>query len=148
MDFDDSYQSWQKDFPIEEAYKDAHGHVITFKITARETPAGFLIQAEESAKSKKKRFGYTFTKFSPINPYLALGYIRDKIRKRLSTKFIEYSEKEPQLTHDRLVGIIDYSNEDGEVVLQVDGNKITMNDLYRILSGYEGFEILLDITEQ
>lgn len=147
MNLDDFSQAWQKDFPIEESYKAADGRIITFEITAGETPTGFFIQAEETEKSKKSRLGYTFTKFSPMNPYLALGEIRDKIRERLSTKYIEYPEQFPELTHDKLVGVID-SAEDEEVVLQVDGNKITMEDLQRILSGYEGFEITIGIKQQ
>jgi len=148
MDHNDSIQIWEKDFPIEESYKAADGRTITFKITAGETPAGFFVQAEEAGKSRKSRLGYTFTKFSPVNPYLALGEIRDAIRERLATKYIDYTEQLPELTHNKLVGIIDYSTDDEEVVLQVDGNKITMADLQRILSGYEGFEITIKIKEQ
>lgn len=148
MEHNDSIQIWEKDFPIKESYKAADGRTITFEITAGETPAGFFVQAEETEKSRKNRLGYTFTKFSPVNPYLALGEIRDTIRGRLSTKYIDYTEQLPELTHDKLVGIIDYSTDDEEVVLQVDGNKITMADLQRILSGYEGFEIMIEIKGQ
>ncbi|MBA2882978.1 hypothetical protein HNR65_003334 [Desulfosalsimonas propionicica] len=150
MNLNDSGQTeiWEKDFPMEESYKAADGRIITFKITAEETPAGFFIQAEETKKSRKNRLGYTFTKFSPVNPYLALGEIRDTIRERLATKYIDHTDKLPELTHDKLVGIIDYSTDDEEVVLQVDGNKITMADLQRILSGHEGFEIKIEIKEQ
>jgi len=148
MDLNDSGQIWEKDFPIEEAYKAADGRTITFKITAGETPAGFFVQAEETKKSKKNRLGYTFTKFNPVNPYIALGEIRDKIRERLATKYIDFIEKLPELTHDKLVGMIDYSTEDEEVVLQVDGDKITMEDLQRIFSAHEGFEITIEIKEQ
>ena len=147
MDFDDFDQEWQKDFPLEESYKAADGRTITFKITVGETPAGFLVEAEETKKSKKKRLGYSFTKFSPISPYLALGEIRDKIRERLATKYIDYTDQLPELTHDKLAGRIDYSTDDEELVLQVDGNKITMADLQQILSAYEGFEITIEIKE-
>ena len=143
-----SIQAWQKDFPIEESYKAAAGRTITFKITAGETPTGFLVQAKETKKSRKNRLGYTFTKFSPVSPCLALGEIRDKIRERLATKYVDYTEQLPELTHDKLVGMIDFSTDDEEVVLQVDGNKITMEDLQRILSAYEGFELSIEIKEQ
>ncbi len=148
MNLDDFNQAWQKDFPMEESYKAADGRTITFELTAGETPAGFFVQAEETNKSKKNRLGYTFTKFNPVNPYIALGEIRDKIRERLATKYIDYTEQAPELTHDKLVGMIDHSTEDEEVVLQVDGDKITMADLQRILSAHEGFEITIEIKEQ
>jgi len=147
MDFDDFNQEWEKDFPIEESYKSADGRTITFKITASQAPTGFLVEAEETKKSKKKRMGYSFTKFSPASPYLALGEIRSTIRERLATKYIDYIDQLPELTHDKLVGRIDYSTADEEVVLQVDGNKLTMLDLQRILSAYEGFEITIEIKE-
>ncbi len=140
--------TWRKDFPITETHLAADGREIQFLITADESPTGFVIQAEETKASRGNRFGFTFRTFSPVSPYLALGDVRDKIRRRLATKYMERKGERPGLTHDELVGVIDYSQEEDEIVLQVDGEKITMDELRQIFSTYEGFEIALTIHEQ
>ena len=50
--------------------------------------------------------------------------------------------------HDRLVGRIDYSSRENEISIEVDGRRITMDQLKNVLSAYEGFELFLEIKEQ
>ena len=140
-------ESWRDDFPMEESYTSASGQKITFRIGADESPMGFRAFAEETEESRGDRSGYRFTVFSPIDPYLALGEIRGLIRSRLATRYVDRSDGYASLTHDELVGVIDYSEDDGGIVLQVDGEKVTMGDLGQILSAYEGREIRISIRE-
>jgi len=113
-----------------------------------ELPIGYSVSAEETKKSRGKRCGYHFRVFSNSDPYDALGIIRQKIRKNIATKYIDDSEDTLALTHDRLVGRIDYSSEENEISIEVDGRRITMDQLKDILSAYEGFELFLEIKEQ
>ena len=108
---------------------------------------GFRVFAEETEKSRGRRLGYRFTVFSPINPYLALGEIRQLIRLRLATRYVDRSDGYVSLTHDELVGVIDYSAGEDRIQLQVDGESVTMTDLSEILSAYEGREIHISIRE-
>lgn len=49
---------------------------------------------------------------------------------------------------DRLVGRIDYSSKENEISIEVDGSRITMDQLKNISSAYEGFELFLEIKDQ
>ena len=141
-------QDWKKDFPLKDSYRRADGKTIEFEITADETPTGYRLIAEETEKSKGKRFGYRFSAFSRHLPYDALGYVRTKIRKNLSTKYLDVEDGTLSLTHDKLVGRIDYSEQDDRIVIESDGRKITSEEFWKILSSYEGFEIKIKIKEQ
>jgi len=65
-----------------------------------------------------KRCGYRFRVFSTNSPYEALGMIRQKIRKTLATKYIDDSEDVFALTHERLVGRIDFSAEENLITFR------------------------------
>jgi hypothetical protein len=130
---------------IVETYCAADGRPVQFLITTRKFPSGFLLEAEETPDSRGTRFGYRFSAFSTINPWRALGPLRDKIRRNLAIKYLDTSEPFALPTHDELVGRIDYSSEDEEVVLEIDGRKVTKDEFWRIVSTYEGFEIELKL---
>ena len=51
------------------------------------------------------------------------------------------------LNHDKLVGRIDYSTEDNDIVIEADGIKISFLDFWNILQTYEGFEFEFKIKE-
>ena len=105
--------SWQDDFPIEESHTSASGQEITFRIDMDESPTGYRATAQETDRSRGCRMGFRLSVFSPINPYLALGEFRRLIRTRLATRSVERSDGFVGLTHDCLVGVIDYAEEDG-----------------------------------
>ena len=138
----------EKDFPFKESYRNAEGKNIEFNITFEELPIGYSVMADETKKSKGKRIGYSFRCFSSISPYQALGKIRDKIRKNLSTKYIDDSAFDIALTHDELVGRITSSDAEYQIVIETDGKEIDQDRFWKILSAYEGFEIELVIKEQ
>ena len=133
--------------PIEESHTSASGQEITFRIDMDESPTGYRATAQETDRSRGRRMGYRLSVFSPINPYLALGELRRLIRTRLATRYVERSDGFVGLTHDCLVGVIDYAEEYGGIVLQVDGDKMTMGDLRQVLSAYEGREISIHIRD-
>ena len=136
----------QKDFPLIDSYTAANGSKIEFSITAQELPIGFVVTAEETEKSRGNRCGYHFTMFATTLS-VALGLIRKKIRNNLAVKYLDDSEPVIGLTHDKFVGRIEYSSEDNEIFLEVDGRKLSMEELKDILSAYEGHEVFLEIKE-
>jgi hypothetical protein len=140
---------WTDDFPMTETYPSALGRDVEFYITAKDLTTGFLIEATETEKSRGKRFGFTLSCFSRVDPYEALGNLRRKIRKRLATRYLATHEAASAwLSHDELVGIIDYDIDSDEIIIQVDGEALTMDQLATILKGHEGFEVRLQIVEQ
>lgn len=136
----------KKEFPITEGYRNAAGKTIEFSINVEDLSSGCTATAIETDKSKGKRIGYHFHVWSnTINE--ALSKIRGKIRKNLSTKYLDENDGRIELTHDELVGRITSSNA-GDIVLEVDGKRIDAEKFWQILSAYEGFEISIAIKEQ
>ena len=135
-----------ENFPMIESYRNAAGKTIEFSINAEDLQTGYTATAIETDKSKGKRVGYNFHVYSStLNK--ALWRIRAKIKKNLSTKYLDETDGRIELTHDELVGRIT-SSDAGETVLEVDGKEIDAKKFWQILSAYEGFEISLVIKEQ
>lgn len=128
-------------FPFEEAFVDYSGHDRRFRISMRKMIAeDFYLEAEEISPTQ----GYSFEVYSAVYsaPAVgsALGKLRNKIRKGLSTRYL-YSDSEhtKNLMHDELSGRI--SNHG----IIVDGALLLFKDLERILITHEGFQISIVI---
>jgi hypothetical protein len=133
-------------FPMTESYRNAAGKTIEFSINVEDLVSGFTATAMETDKSKGKRIGYHFHVWSTtLNE--ALYKIRGKIRKNLSIKYLDEADGQTVLTHDELVGRITTSDE-SETVLEVDGRKVDVEEFWKLLSTYEGYEVSLVIKEQ
>ncbi len=127
-------------FPRFEEYKDFTGKTINFKIDCHEVGLGFTVIAIED----KEEASYRFESYSPNNPFEALGNVRDKIRAGLSTRYLD---DDVYPTHGKLKGYITCdSNRDGHGIV-IDGTFLDINKIERILSAYEGFEILIEIKD-
>jgi len=122
-------------FPTTDDYVDYAGQTRKFKITLHELPLGYAVHAVEDVD------GYEFRAFSPANPFLALGDLRKKIPKLLSTRHLVKKDERLSVTHDRLRGQITY----GGVV--VDGLFLTFEQLAEIVQKYEGFQFDLKIVD-
>ena len=125
----------------------ALGKTIELEIVLQSLPNGYHVIASETQKSKGKRYGYSFRSYSSDSPHIALWNLRKKIRNTLSVKYIDDSDEFISLTHDVLVGYIDHSHQDDDLVIVSDGKKILMDDFEQILATYEGFEIEIKIKE-
>lgn len=143
----EALEDWQSEFPIEDTYTKADGRTVEFSISAAETPTGFSLEARETAESRGERLGYMFRAFSPTSPWVALGELRQKLRRHLSTRYVRRDHMGLHLTHDRLEAVVDYSEDEGGVVLQVDGDALRIDELWTILSAHEGFEVTLEIKD-
>jgi hypothetical protein len=115
-----------------------------FSLECHEVPTGWAVIAIEVTDND---FGYQFNAFSPSNPYLALGQIRAKIRAGLATRYLSAVGREPTLSHDVLRGHITWDRATDGPVLVVDGRPLSMDDLERILSSHEGWQVELRIVD-
>ena len=79
--------------------------------------------------------------FSTVDPFHALGDLRWRIRKMLSTRHLIKQDGRQSLTHDRLRGRIS----SGGVV--VDGIFLTFEQLAELVQTYEGFQFDLKIVD-
>ncbi|HOU97184.1 MAG TPA: hypothetical protein PLN06_11290 [Bacteroidales bacterium] len=122
------------DFPDREHFLDFSGKKREFEYLVHENDLGYLIRAKET-----KDIGYEFHAFSENNPYHALGEIRQKIRKRLSTRYLQKEGGKYHLYHDEAKGHISY----GGVV--IDGIFIPFEHLNEMIQTYEGFHIEIKI---
>lgn len=136
---------WKKNFPVADSFKNTAGQRIEFDISVYQTTSGYTVVADETDESKCDRFGYHFESFATDSPLTALWHLRGKIQKELSIKYLDDHEGNLSLTHDEIEGRIRYSKEDDSIVIETDGDKITMEDFWRMLTSYEGFEINLKI---
>lgn len=122
------------DFPKKDRFYDFEGKEREFGYLIHETGTGFSVMAKET-----KEIGYVFHAFSETNPFNALGELRQKIRKRLSTRHLQKEESGYQLCHDEAKGQIGY----GGVI--IDGVFISFEQLNEIIQTYEGFYIEIKI---
>ncbi|HOD79615.1 MAG TPA: hypothetical protein PK155_07390 [Bacteroidales bacterium] len=136
---------WEQEFPVVDSFRNAAGQRIDFNISVIQTPSGYTVKAEETEESKCDRFGYQFESFATDSPFTALWDLRGKIKKELSIKYVDDHGEHLSLTHDEIEGRICYSKEDDSIVIETDGDKITMKEFWSIISSYEGFEISLKI---
>jgi len=128
-------------FPTSESFPDFTGKRREFVIELEVQSRGYFLRAQEKRRSGEEG-GYTFAAYSPVDPFFALGLLRDKIRKGLATRYllvVEHGRRTP--SHDRLKGHIGY----GGVV--VDGEFIAFEELCSILDTYEGFQFSLTIVD-
>lgn len=132
------------DIPEREAFVDCSGQQRVFSLKCLEVATGWLVTATEITDND---FGYRFQAFSPLNPYIALGETRVKIRAGLATRYLSAAERDPTLSHDILRGHIDRDQTTDSPVLVVDGRPLSMLDLERILSSYEGWRVDLRIID-
>lgn len=127
-------------FPAVESFPDFNGNRREFVIDLHVQASGYFLRAREK-RPYEDEGGYEFAAYSPSDPFFALGVLRDKIRKRLATRYLFAEKGDLSLSHDRLKGHID----SGGVV--VDGEFFSFDDFCSILQTYEGFQFSLVIAD-
>jgi len=118
------------DFPKKNYFVDFEGKEREFEYLISETSIGYLVRARET-----KELGYEFEAFSETNPFNALGELRQKIRKRLSTRYLQKEKDGLCFYHDEAKGQIGY----GGVI--IDGIFVPFDRLNSMIQTYEGFLI-------
>jgi len=129
----------QNDFPAKVEFVDFAGNTRTFNLEQYPVPGGgYGVAAIEDVEGDE---GYQFRAFSVVDPFHALGDLRQRIRKLLSTRHLIERDGRLSFTHDRLRGHISY----GGVV--VDGIFLTFEQLAELVQTYEGFQFDLKIVD-
>ena len=124
------------DFPKEDKFIDYEGKERYFTYQVHKTAIGCTVHAVEKVEN-----GYEFTSYSSTDPFNILGELRDKIKTRLSTKYLQEKNGKFSFSHDQAIGHISY----GGVV--IDGKFIPFDELSNMIQTYEGFTFNLKITE-
>lgn len=133
---------WHADFPLREDVEDFSGKARTFLIDCHETALGFTVRAQEQCVEN----GYEFAAYSETSPYSALGRVRQKMYRELATRHITGAPGGYRMLHDSLSGRIT-SDDDGGVLLVVDGVPLSLEEIGSILVSREGWSFELQITD-
>ena len=123
--------------------EDFAGNLRHFEVTCHYNGLGYSVRAVEKDCEYN---GYEFAAYSETSPYNALGRVRDKMYKGLATRHLKGSQGDFTMTHDTLRGHIGWTEERG-VVLIVDGQVVTMENLADIFRGHEGWAVKVKITD-
>jgi hypothetical protein len=108
---------------------------------------GFAISATE--EGTEDHDGYYFREFDPNCPFLALGRLRGRIQRALSTRYLEERAPGDFLPlHDTLRGRISYSSEEDEVAFVIDGKSLKLSQFTKMVQMYEGWQFRLDFLEE
>lgn len=114
-----------------------------FVITCHESRFGFTVRASEEGAD---HFGFQFAAFSETCPYSALGDVRKKAHRSMATRHITGRRGNCNMLHDEVRGRIT-ADDDGNVVLVVDGIPLSIGDLESLLGTHEGWEFRLKIVD-
>ncbi len=129
--------SLEKDFPKEETFTDCRGTEREFVIDASRVGSRYFVKARER---NDRPNGYEFAA-SSTDPYAALGQLRSKIRKGLSSRYLIFELGKRSLSHDEVKGHVGF----GGVV--VDGEFMSFKEFIEMLQTYEGWQFSLKIAD-
>lgn len=132
------------DFPITETFRDFQGSERAFEITMREAALGYCVEARETNVED----GYCFTAFDANSPYLALGELRRRMYRALSTRHLEERGDQYIPAHDILRGRITWDGESRSVAFVVDGILLPLEEFARVVSTFEGFQFRLQFFDR
>lgn len=131
----------QLHFPYKEVMEDFAGRKRTFVINVYTPPIGGYQMVAEEVVEDSSDDGYVFETYSESSLTLAYGKLKGKMKKGLSTRYLEKSMGTYFPRHDEMAGTITY----GGVV--VDGIFLDFEDVSKILEAHEGFQFKLSIVE-
>lgn len=124
--------------PRRETFVDCGGVTREFVIDfARADDRRFLTAVEVADHEGR----YEFAAMSETDPYLALGKLRQTIRRELSTRYLLPGDGRLNLAHDELKGRIAYGG------VAVDGRFVSFHDLLELIQTHEGFHFSLRIVD-
>lgn len=124
-------------FPMVESFLDYSGAKRSFTISIIGVCGGMVLSAKEITEPPD---GYEFDVFTTNDPWGALGTLRSKIRKGISTRYLHEDRRGISLAHNTIYGRISTG-------LLVDGKLRTYDDIINLLSIYQGHNIKIRITD-
>ncbi len=134
----------EDDFPLSEKIEDCARKERHFTIRLRDVQLGYLLEAEEEGT---EGLGYLFSAFDSTSPYLALGALRDKMRRVMGTRHLTTGAGGATVFGDTLRGRITATEETDGPIFVVDGVPLSLDTLGRIVETHEGFEFVLRFVD-
>ena len=125
-------------FPLLETFTDCYGRSRQFTIALRTTPGGYFLTGKEADKPQG---GYEFGAYAEADPYIALGRLRDKIRKGLSTRYLIVENGRRLPSHNVLKGHVGYGG------FVVDGEFVPFEEFVTMLQTFEGHQFSLQLAD-
>lgn len=135
-----------KDFPEYEDFQDYLGNKVRFKYVPLDAGNIFSLNAFEINNKDVQRIFNSYDKHDLLN---CLIKIRETIKMELNIRYFqeEPGDKFSDMNFDYFRGNLDSTPNDG-TCLVVDGKKMDMHDLERVLDVYQGFRVELRIIEE
>jgi hypothetical protein len=135
------------DFPEFDVFQDYKGKEVRFIYNLFDAGNIFSLRAREDTKNDYAR---EFTAYDSKNPFNALLKMRNKIKEELNKRYFteERGKLFEEMNFDYFRGNITYDSQNSEACLIIDGKKMSMCDLERIIASHEGFQIEIRITEE
>jgi hypothetical protein len=125
-------------FPRSETFTDCCGRNRQFTIELRTTPGGHFLTAKEAGKPPG---GYEFGAYAEADPYIALGRLRDKIRKGLSTRYLIIQNGRRLPSHNVLKGHVGYGG------FVIDGEFVPFDEFVAMVQAFEGHQFSLQLAD-
>jgi len=135
------------DFPEFDTFQDYRGKEIKFRYTLFDAGHVFSLRAREESK---KDYPREFTAYDSKSPINALLKMRNKISEELNKRYFIEKRGEPftEMNFNYFRGNITCDSENDEACLVIDGKKMSMHALERIIATHEGSQIEIKITEE
>jgi hypothetical protein len=134
----DAIKEAHSSFPLRETFMDCCGNEREFIIDFSRSDDQRFLRAVEAISGEGR---YEFGAMSESDPYLALGRLRQTIRRELSTRYLQAAGGRLALSHDALKGRIAYGG------VAVDGQFVSFAELVELIQTCEGFQISLRISD-
>lgn len=125
-------------FPIRESFVDCCSQTREFVIDFIRSDDQRFLRAVEIVDEPGR---FEFEAMSESDPYLALGRLRQTIRRELATRYLQTSGGRLTLSHDVLKGRIGYGG------VAADGQFVSFDDLVELIQTYEGFHFSIQIFD-
>lgn len=136
------------DFPEFDVFQDYRGREVRFRYDVNDAGHIFALRATEVMAGSE--YARTFTVYDNTSSWNALYRMRKRIPQALNTRY--FSEEKGRtfgdLNFDRFCGSITRDSETGGACLVVDGKKMSMAELDKVLACYEGWQVEIRITEE
>lgn len=135
------------DFPQFDSFQDYRGKTVRFRYDLIDAGNIYSLRAREVTKSEYPR---AFCAYDSVSPWNALLKMRMRIPQELNIRYFSEEEGEAfdSMNFDHFRGSITTDSETHEACLVVDGKKMSLADLERILSMHEGWQIEVRIMEE
>jgi hypothetical protein len=136
------------DFPEFDTFEDYRGKEIRFRYDLNDAGNIYALRATEVMTGSA--YGRHFAVYDGASPWNALYKMRRRIPRALNIRYFAEEDGDPfgNLNFDRFRGSITHDDETKGACLVVDGKKMSMSQLDKVLTCYEGWQIEVRITEE